>query len=89
MLQRISSDPLTYKDGRHPSADQLMSYQIVLILVTLDVGRPRFIIPREQLESLVEGSILCSTHIIYDWSFYSDNIQENGRIWPVHLRHIF
>ena len=101
VLRRISSDLLTFHDGRLPSADQLISYQIVLELVyreiimaesvnddasnvrgrellirhvfnnyktrlalvcpvpptnlTGDVGRPRFIILREQLQYLIEA----------------------------------
>ena len=37
VLRRISSDLLTYQDGRLPSADQLISYQIVLELVYREI----------------------------------------------------
>ena len=55
------------------SLQEILEYQLAESVCSVPpanytgrVGRPRFIIPREQLQHLIEAYFLCSTHCSYD-----------------------
>ena len=44
VLRRISSDLLTFQDGKLPSADQLISYQIVYREIIMAESEAMFVV---------------------------------------------